>query len=160
MPSSATKPRHSRFPLGKQSPLSGQSLLWSCVAEAICSSWLLTVKWSSLFLATASLVCATLKWKGWFCFFNFLWPLSALKQSRCLNYTSTSNVFDNTEFSMRSVREVLGLWPLKRPTGEWFRYETHETLSGSFVFSPYFSLDLSIWQICHILVTSFVILLL
>lgn len=52
MPPCATKPCHSSLPLGKQRPLSGQSLLWSCRAEAICSSWLLTVKWPSLFLAT------------------------------------------------------------------------------------------------------------
>lgn len=41
MPPCATKPCHSSLPLGKQRPLSGQSPMWSCGAEAICSSWLL-----------------------------------------------------------------------------------------------------------------------
>ncbi len=72
MPPCAAKPCHSSFPLGKQRPLSGQSLLWSCRAEAICSSWLLTVKWPSLFLVTALLVCATLNQPGSFYFVNFL----------------------------------------------------------------------------------------
>lgn len=58
MAASAAKPWHSGFPLGEQSPLSGPSPLRSCGAEAICSSWLLAVKWPSLFLATMILIWA------------------------------------------------------------------------------------------------------
>lgn len=79
MPASAAEPGHSGFPLGEQSPLSGPSPLQSCRAEAICSSWLLAVKWPSLFLATMILICArSVQISG----FNFsVWSCSSEERS-------------------------------------------------------------------------------
>lgn len=80
MPPCAAKPCHSSFPLGKQRPLSGQSLLWSCRAEAICSPWLLTVKWSSLFLVAALPVCCNQP--VWFCLEDFLLGPGCLEKGK------------------------------------------------------------------------------
>lgn len=57
-------------PVGKQRPLSAQSPVWSCRAEAICSSRLLAGKWPSLFLATALQVRPALHQQHGFFFLN------------------------------------------------------------------------------------------
>ena len=67
MPPCAIKPCHSGFPLGKQRPLSDQSPLWSWRAEAICSSWLLTVKWPRRFLAQTARLVVLLDFYVWTC---------------------------------------------------------------------------------------------
>lgn len=94
MPPCATKPCHSSLPLDKQRPLSGQSLLWSCRAEAICSSWLLTVKWPSLFLATFFywFVQRSTSQADLTAFWIFCLVLSVLKRSRRLSWAIPSSV--------------------------------------------------------------------